>query len=218
MTQINQITQEIIVQLRSLSPEHQRAVIDLISALQVSTAKSQGDQPELDSNNAVIKISVYQVLGKSELTFEHEGQMIYSLIVEGFNHGKTVVLSFKDIKQITWSFITKAIGQLYEYFPEYQIQSSLQLVDITDADLEFVNHIIQIKKDYLRDPETLNRQLTNEELEKLRHDYPDNHIFQVVGMFKDDETFDDMLAYIAEYRQALDEEYFRQLGVEKVEN
>lgn len=85
MTQITQVSdheQEIIVQLRTLSPEHQRAVIDLIGALQVP-ATPQESKPELeDDNNADIKIGLYQVLGKSELTFEHEGQVIYPLIAE----------------------------------------------------------------------------------------------------------------------------------------
>jgi hypothetical protein len=219
MTQITQVStneQEIIVQLRTLSPEHQRAVIDLIGALQVP-ATPQESQPELEDDNADIKIGLYQVLGKSELTFEHEGKVIYPLIAEHFNQGKKVVVSFDNVQLITWSFVTKAIGQLYEHFSESQIQSCLQLVDITEEDLEFINHIIQVKKDYLRDPETLNRELTSEELEKLRREEPDNPIFQIVGMFKDDPTFDDMLAYIAEYRRELDEEYFRQLDAEEVE-
>jgi hypothetical protein len=37
-------------------------------------------------------------------------------------------------------------------------------------------------------------------------------------MFKDDPTFDDMLADIAEYRRELDEEYFRQIDAEEVGN
>ena len=44
MTQITKISgheQEIIAQLMTLSPEHQRAVIDLIGALQVPATKSQ---------------------------------------------------------------------------------------------------------------------------------------------------------------------------------
>jgi hypothetical protein len=71
MTQITQVSdheQEIIVQLRTLSPEHQRAVIDLIGALQVP-ATPQESQPELEDDNADIKIGLYQVLGKSELYF-----------------------------------------------------------------------------------------------------------------------------------------------------
>lgn len=221
MIQINQINpneQEIIIQLRTLSPEQQQAIINLIGALQVPIAKSQEDKPKLDDNNANIKISVYQVLGKSELTFEHEGHKIYSLIVEAFNQGKTVILSFQDVKQITWSFITKAIGQLYEHFSESQIQSCLKLVDITEEDLEFVYHIMETKKEFLRNPEKFRQPMSDEQLEELRRKNPDNPILQVVGMFKDDPTFDDMLDYIAEYRRELNEEYFRQLDAEEVEN
>jgi len=220
MTQITQVSdreQEIIVQLRTLSPEHQRAVIDLIGALQVP-ATPQESQPELEDDNADIKIGLYQVLGKSELTFEHEGQVIYPLIAEAFNQGKKVVVSFDNVQLITWSFVTKAIGQLYEHFSESQIQSCLQLVDITEEDLEFVHHVMETKKEFLINPEKFRQPMSDEQLEELRRKNPDNPILQVVGMFKDDPTFDDMLAYIAEYRRELDEEYFRQIDAEEAGN
>ena len=218
MTRITQITdheQEIIAQLMTLSPEHQRAVIDLIGALQVPATKSQEYQPESQGHDSDIKISLYEVLGKFELTFEHEGQVIYPLITEAFNQGKKVVVSFKNVQLITWPFVTKAIGQLYEHFSESQIQSCLQLVDISEEDLEFVHHVMETKKEFLLDPEKFRRPMSDEQLEELRRKNPDNPILQVVGMFEDDPTFDDMLDYIAEYRRELDEEYFRQLDAEE---
>lgn len=220
MTQITRVSfneHKIIVQLRTLSPDHQRAVIDLISALQVP-ATPQESQPELEDDNADIKIGLYQVLGKSELTFEHEGQAIYPLIAEAFNQGKKVVVSFDNVQLITWSFVTKAIGQLYEHFSESQVQSCLELVDITEEDLEFVHHVMETKKEFLINPEKFRQPMSDEQLEELRRKNPDNPILQVVGMFKDDPTFDDMLAYIAEYRRELDEEYFRQIDAEEVGN
>ena len=218
MTQITKISdheQEIIAQLMTLSPEHQRAVIDLIGALQVPATKSQEYQPESQGHDSDIKISLYEVLGKFELTFEHEGQVIYPLITEAFNQGKKVVVSFKNVQLITWSFVTKAIGQLYEHFSESQIQSCLQLVDISEEDLEFVHHVMETKKEFLLDPEKFRRPMSDEQLEELRRKNPDNPILQMLGMFKDDPTFDDMLDYIAEYRRELDEEYFRQLDAEE---
>ena len=215
MTQINDHEQEIIAQLMTLSPEHQRAVIDLIGALQVPATKSQEYQPESQGHDSDIKISLYEVLGKFELTFEHEGQVIYPLIAEAFNQGKKVVVSFKNVQLITWSFVTKAIGQLYEHFSESQIQSCLQLVDISEEDLEFVHHVMETKKEFLIDPEKFRRPMSDEQLEELRRENPDNPILQMLGMFEDDPTFDDMLDYIAEYRRELDEEYFRQLDAEE---
>ena len=215
MTQISGHEQEIIAQLMTLSPEHQRAVIDLIGALQVPATKSQEYQPELQGHDSDIKISLYEVLGKFELTFEHEGQVIYPLIAEAFNQGKKVVVSFKNVQLITWSFVTKAIGQLYEHFSESQIQSCLQLVDISEEDLEFVHHVMETKKEFLIDPEKFRRPMSDEQLEELRLENPDNPVLQMLGMFEDDPTFDDMLDYIAEYRRELDEEYFRQLDAEE---
>ena len=215
ITQISDHEQEIIAQLMALSPEHQRAVIDLIGALQVPATKAQEYQPESLGDDSDIKISLYEVLGKFELTFEHEGQVVYPLIAEAFNQGKKVVLSFENLQLITWSFVTKAIGQLYEHFSESQIQSCLQLVDISEEDLEFVHHVMETKKEFLIDPEKFRQPMSDEQLEELRRKNPDNPILQLVGMFKDDPTFDDMLDYIAEYRRELDEEYFRQLDAEE---
>ena len=217
MTQITQISlneQEIILQLKNLSPAQQRAVIDLIGALQVPTASSQDDKSELDANANIIKINITQVLGKDQLNFEWEGQVIYPLISEAIARQKTVVLSFRNVKRVTWSFITKAIGQLYEHFSEGQIQSCLQLVDIAEQNLEFVNHVIETKKEFLINPEKFRQPMSDEQLEELRQKEPNNPILKVVGMFKNDETFDDMLSYIAEYRRELDEEYFRQIDTE----
>jgi len=216
MTQITQISpneQEIILQLKNLSPAQQRVVIDLIGALQVPAVSSQEDRPESDKN-ANIKINITQLLGKDELNFEWEGQVIYPLISEAIARQKTVVLSFRNVKRVTWSFITKAIGQLYEHFSESQIQSCLQLVDITEQNLELVNHVIETKKEFLINPEKFRQPMSDEQLEELRQKEPNNPMLKVVGMFKNDETFDDMLAYIAEYRSELDEEYFRQIDTE----
>jgi len=216
MTQITQTSpneQEIILQLKTLSPAQQRVVIDLIAALQVPAVRSKEDRPESDEN-ANIKINITQVLGKDELNFEWEGQVIYPLISEAIARQKTVVLSFRNVKRVTWSFITKAIGQLYEHFSEDQIQSCLQLVDITEQNLEFVNHVIETKKEFLINPEKFRQPMSDEQLEELRQKEPNNPILKVVGMFKNDETFDDMLAYIAEYRSELDEEYFLQIDTE----
>ncbi len=219
MTQTTQTSpneQEIILQLKSLSPAQQRAVIDLIGALQVPAASSQDDKSELDEN-ANIKINITQVLGKDQLNFEWEGQVIYPLISEAIARGKTVILSFINVKRVSWSFVTKAIGQLYEHFSEAQIQSCLELVDISEEDLEFVHHVMETKKEFLIDPEKFRQPMSDEQLKKLRRENPDNPILQMLGTLEDDPSLDEMLDYIAEYRRELDEEYFRQLDAEEAE-
>lgn len=214
-TQTSPSEQEIILQLKSLSPAQQRAVIDLIGALQVPAASSQDDKSELDANDNIIKINITQVLGKDQLNFEWEGQVIYPLISEAIARKKTVVLSFRNVKRVTWSFVTKAIGQLYEHFAEAQIQSCLQLIDISEEDLELVHHVMETKKEFLIDPEKFRQPMSDEQLKKLCQENPDNPILQVLGMFEDDPSFDEMLDYIAEYRRELDEEYFRQIDADE---
>ena len=71
-----------------------------------------------------------------------------------------------------------------------------------------------LKKEFLINPEKFRQPMSDEQLEELCQKEPNNPILKVVGMFKNDETFDDMLAYIAEYHSELDEEYFRQIDTE----
>jgi len=211
ITEISPKEKLLIEAVKTLSPDQQREAMNFIKFLQQQGQKSHENEPELVTDNSAVKINIYQILGESNLTFERQGQQIYPLIAEGLKRGKSVLVSFQNIERITWSFITKAIAQLYEHFTESEIDSSVKFIEITSKHLTIVEQVIKIKKDYLREPKTLNRQLTAEELEQLRGENPDNPIFQMVGMFKDDETFDDMLAYIKQYRSELDEEYFREI-------
>lgn len=157
------------------------------------------------SSNAIV-ISVYKILQDSRPLTERQGEKVYSPIAEAFKSGKNVILSFQNIERITWSFVTKAIGQLYEHFSEEQIESALSLVDVRPDQVAFINKVLSTKKEYLKDPENFKPTLADEELEELRRQNPHNPLFERVGIFKDDPTFDDMLAYIEEYRRELDAE------------
>ncbi|MBC6476885.1 MAG: hypothetical protein GDA56_02900 [Hormoscilla sp. GM7CHS1pb] len=100
----------------------------------------------------------------------------------------------------------KAIAQLYENFPSEQIEKSLEFVDILQDDLELISEVVEVKKNYLKDPTAPVKPMSEEELEKLKKENPDNPWIQNAGIFKDDPQFDDMLADIEAYRRELDAE------------
>jgi len=99
-----------------------------------------------------------------------------------------------------------SIAQLYENFPEEQIEKSLEFVDIRQDDLDLISEVVEVKKNYLKDPTAPVKFMSEEELEKMNKENPDNPWIQDIGIFKDDPLFDEMLAYIEAYRRELDAE------------
>lgn len=169
-------------------------------------------------SSEAVAINIYDILGESKDLWESEGEKIYQLIAAAFQSGKNVILSFKSIERFTWSFASKAIGQLYEHFPEEKIQAQLSLIDIPSEEVEFIEEVMETKKRYLEDPEQFNEPMSDEELERLRQKEPSNPFLQVAGMFKDDPDFDEFLAHIEQYRRELDAEqggYYSQLDEEE---
>ena len=81
-------------------------------------------------SNEAIAINIYDIIGESRALAEYQGQKISELIVQGLNSDKKVILSFKNLDRLTWSFVKGAISDLYESFPEEKIESSISLVDI----------------------------------------------------------------------------------------
>jgi len=136
----------------------------------------------------------------------HHGQKIYDQIAAAFNQGQRVILSFRNLERLTWSVVFTAIAQLYENFPEEQIEKSLEFVDIRQDDLDLIEEVVEVKKNYLKDPTAPVKPMSEEELEKMKKENPDNPWIQDIGIFKDDPQFDDMLAYIEAYNRELDAE------------
>lgn len=153
-----------------------------------------------------IEIFCERIVPTDDLLAEHDGQKIYDQIAAAFNQGQKVILSFRNLERLTWSVVFSAIAQLYENFPEEKIEKSLEFVDIRQDDLELISEVVEVKKNYLKDPTAPVKPLSEEELEKMKQENPDNPWIQNAGMFKDDPLFDEMLEYIEAYRRELDAE------------
>ena len=65
------------------------------------------------------------------------------------------------------AFLNLAIGQLYHWFPEEQIEASLSVVDIQPDDADLIEDVIKDTKQYLEDPQ----RFTYATLEMLGADY-----------------------------------------------
>ena len=169
-------------------------------------------------SNEAIAINIYDILGYAGPLAEHHGKKISELIAEALNSDKKVILSFKHLKELNWSFIKGAIAKLYESFPEEKIESSISLVDIPPEDVELIEEVVEAKKEFMKNPEKSKEPMSDEELEELREKEPSNPFFQIAGMFKDDPDFDDFLAEVEKYRRELDAEqeaYYSQFDEEE---
>lgn len=100
-----------------------------------------------------VTLVLTEVVGDNLCIATDDAQKVYEQIAAAFKQGKKVILSFKDAEDLTWPFLSDAIGQLYENFSEEQIQTSLSFVDITPDDLEFIDDVVYWKKEYLKDPQ-----------------------------------------------------------------
>ena len=170
------------------------------------------------TSNEAIAINIYEILGESRALAEYQGKKISELIAEGLNSDKKVILSFKNLEGLTWSFVKGAIAKLYESFPEEKIESSISLIDIPPEEAEFIEEVVQTKKEFMKDPEKFKGTMSDERLQELREKEPSNPFFQIAGMFKDDPDFDEFLAEIEKYRREIDakeEAYYSQFDEEE---
>ncbi|NEP41509.1 MAG: STAS-like domain-containing protein [Okeania sp. SIO2H7] len=169
-------------------------------------------------SNEAIAINIYDILGIRASLAEHHGKKISELIAEALNSDKKVILSFKNLEELNWSFVKGAIAKLYESFPEEKIESSISLVDIPPEEVEFIEEVVETKKEFMKNPEKFKEPMTNERLQELREKNPNNPWLQMAGIFADDPDFDDFLAEIEQYRRELDAEqeaYYSQFDEEE---
>jgi phage-related protein len=100
-----------------------------------------------------VTISVTEVIGDTLCIESADGQKVFERIAAALKEGKKVILSFKNAEDLTWPFLSDAIGQLYAHFPEGQIKYSLSFADISPEDLEFIEDVVYWKKEYLNNPD-----------------------------------------------------------------
>ncbi|MBD2776319.1 STAS-like domain-containing protein [Iningainema tapete] len=114
-----------------------------------------------------VTIVVTDVIGDTLCIACEDGQKVYEQVAVALRKGKSVVLSFKNGEDLTPAFLNLAIGQLYHWFPEEQIEASLRVIDIQPDDADMMEDVIRDTKKYLEDPQ----RFTYATLEVLGADY-----------------------------------------------
>ena len=152
------------------------------------------------SSNA-LTIVIHDVFGESGSLAEHHGHKIYDLIKEAFEGGQRVTLSFKNLKRLTWSFVTASLGRLSASYPEEQLASQLSLVDIDPEKVAFIEKVIETRKAYRQNPAQFQGSTSDEELEKLLGSVPNHPWMKFSGIYKNNPLFAEVVAYIEEERR-----------------
>lgn len=152
------------------------------------------------SSNA-LTIIIHDALGESGSLAEHHGHKIYELIEAAFEKGQSVTLSFKNLKKLTWSFVTASLGRLSASYPEEQLASQLSLVDIDPEEVAFIEKVIDTRKAYRQNPAQFQGPSGYEEIEKLLGSTSNHPWMKFSGMYKDNPLFAEVVAYIEEERR-----------------
>ena len=100
-----------------------------------------------------IKVSVISVVGNPLCVASRDGDKLYGRIVDAFEAGHRVSLSFNNVTLLTSAFLNNAIGRLYGKFSSEEIESRLNYNDIEPDDLDMVDAVIDNAKQFFKDPE-----------------------------------------------------------------
>jgi hypothetical protein len=113
-------------------------------------------------NEQIIRIT--SIIGSNYCIASDDGEKVHKAILEAFEKGYKVKLSFEGIEDLTSSFLNAAVGQLYGEYEESQIKSLfLPPVDISSDDLELLKRVVERAKEFFRNPD-LFRQAAKEVL------------------------------------------------------
>ena len=111
--------------------------------------------------NEIINLSVFEIVGSPLCVASDDGQKVYERIGKVIRQGRSVVLSFMNIRCTTPTFLNVAIGQLYGVFSEEEIRAKLTVKDMKPDDLFLLKRVVETAKAYFKNPE-LHRKATEE--------------------------------------------------------
>ncbi|MDA3884244.1 MAG: STAS-like domain-containing protein [Candidatus Delongbacteria bacterium] len=98
-----------------------------------------------------IELKIYNIVGSQLCVEAEDGQKVYDFIKKGLNEGKRIVLSFQNVEMITTAFLNTAVGQLYRDYPEEQIKSSLEVINLEPDDAQRIKRVTDTAKAFYKD-------------------------------------------------------------------
>ena len=100
-------------------------------------------------------ISVRDVVGSEFCTASEDGEKVHDVIVATLRQGKTVRLSFKQVRDLTSAFLNTAVGQLYNEYSEAEIKDRLMPpTHASKDDLVLLKRVVDRAKAFFKQPDT----------------------------------------------------------------
>ncbi len=100
-----------------------------------------------------VTISIFDVVGSGHCTASEDGQKVYELIRPMLTKGAKIIVSFKNVEDLTSAFLNAAIGQLYGEFAEDDIKARVTVSDASQDDLIILKRVVDRAKDFFKNPE-----------------------------------------------------------------
>ena len=110
-----------------------------------------------------VVIKIIEVVGSRHCTASGDGQKVHQSIQKALNEGKQIILSFKDVEDLTSAFLNAAIGQLYNEFSEVDIKARMVIMDVNQDDLILLKRVVDRAKEFFKNPVRY-KETTNEML------------------------------------------------------
>lgn len=99
-----------------------------------------------------LELQVATIVGSSICVTAEDGEILHARIVEGLRAGLRIQISFEDVDGLTSAFLSAAIGQLYTEFAHPLLKDSLAVRNIASEDLALLKRVIDVAKDFSKDP------------------------------------------------------------------
>jgi uncharacterized protein DUF4325 len=98
-------------------------------------------------------VSVYDLVGGHLCVAAGDGQTVYEHIASFLDRRLRVVVSFKNVRDVTPAFLNTAIGQLHGVYPEDLIEDLLVIRDLDPDDEGMLTRVVAMAHHYFRDPD-----------------------------------------------------------------
>jgi STAS-like domain of unknown function (DUF4325) len=90
------------------------------------------------------------IIGQYAITIE-DGKIIYDELYPLLSDGCSVILDFQGVTHFAAPFLNFAIGRLFEHFSEEDINTRLEILNISSAGQASLNRVIENSKAYYSD-------------------------------------------------------------------
>lgn len=103
-----------------------------------------------------VTIRLVETVGSVHCSASEDGQKVYEQISKELTNNNNVIISFKEVEDLTTAFLNAAIGQLYKDYSEEELKQRLSVADYEQEDLIILKRVVDRAKGFFNNPEPHN--------------------------------------------------------------